>query len=257
MASINGLKLKNVKTWMGREGKACQGDVYLDNEKICFWSQDGNGGMDTFDFERMYSENSFIEVIKELYKDKPYCYTYGGKECKIDYDVDLLMADIMDLEETEKTFLKFNTKGFKGILVIENDFYQNTIGLDNSHINMTDEQLKANFKIYINQFIQKHGKENIKIEIYRSVKDFDIGIPIKKEQLYDVRKLTEFYKWETIILSDRVISKDAFEHLDTEEQNRLLTLDFIPSKKDYCFYEKNYLLSLEKETEKDIELVER
>lgn len=46
MASINGLTVKNTTTWLGREGYATQGDLYLGDEKIGFWSQDGNGGED-------------------------------------------------------------------------------------------------------------------------------------------------------------------------------------------------------------------
>lgn len=250
MASINGLKLKNVKTWMGREGEACQGDVYLDNEKICFWSQDANGGIDTYDFEKMYNEEKFYAVIKELYKEKPVIY----KDLKVDYDADLLMGDILNLDDLEQVFLSKNRNN-KGMMAISNTFYRTIISLSKDECTLSDDELKEKYKEDIDSFTNYY-KLDTDIQIFRDIKDFDRGTPIQKEQLYDIRKINEFYKWETIILSDRVISKDAFEHLDTEEQNRLLTLDFVPSKKDYCFYEKNYLLSLEKEPKKEKEELE-
>ena len=36
MASINGLTLKKIKYFEGREGTAAQGDLYLGNKKIAF-----------------------------------------------------------------------------------------------------------------------------------------------------------------------------------------------------------------------------
>lgn len=257
MASIHGLRLKNIKTWMGREGEACQGDIYLGDEKICFWSQDGNGGMDTFDCERMYSEHNLTKVIKELYKNKPIIYYNNGKEMKMEYSIDLVMGDLLELNDLQNNYVKFRSKGFQGLFVISNMFYQKCIALPNNLCKLTNAELLAEFAKEIKEFENSKGKEDLQIRIFRDIKDFDIGEPIKKEQLYDVRKLNEFYKWETIILSDRTISKNEFELLSSEEQNKILELDFISSKKDYCFYEKNYLLSLEKEEPmKDIELEE-
>lgn len=43
MASINGLTVKKLKYFEGKEGAAAQGDLYLGNKKIAFWSQDANG----------------------------------------------------------------------------------------------------------------------------------------------------------------------------------------------------------------------
>ncbi len=254
MASINGLKIKNVKTWMGREGEASQGDVYLGDEKICFWSQDGNGGIDTYDFERMYSEKNFNAVIKELYKEKPLIY----QQTKIDYDADLLMGDILNLDDLEQAFLS-HCGHDKGMLVISNTFYRNITPLSKNECTLSDDEIRKKYRNNIDSF-SNYYKLDTDVAIFRSIKDFDKGILIKKEQLYDVRKINEFYKWETIILEDKMITKEEFDKLSSEEQQKILTLDFIPGKKDYCFYEKNYLLSLTKEPAKEtkeLELDER
>ena len=51
MANINGIEIKAIKTFLGTEGYARQGNVYLDKKKIGFFSEDGNGGCDWIDFE--------------------------------------------------------------------------------------------------------------------------------------------------------------------------------------------------------------
>lgn len=254
MASINGLKIKNVKTWEGREGEANQGDVYLGDEKICFWSQDGNGGIDTYHFEKMYSENKFNAIIKELYKDKPIIY----KDMKTNYDADLLMGDILNLDDLEQIFLS-NNRDYKGIMVISNLFYRNIVPLGKNECDLSDSKLKEIYRSSIDSFSNYYHLETT-VDIFRSIKDFNRGTPIKKEQLYDVRKINDFYKWESIILENKTITKEEFDLLDSKEQQKILELDFVPSKKDYCFYEKNYLLNITKEPEKetkDLELDER
>lgn len=254
MASINGLSIKNVKTWMGREGEACQGDVYLGNEKICFWSQDGNGGIDTYDFERMYSESKFISLIKELYKDKYINYN----ETKIKYNVNLVMEDLVELNALHNQYIKNRSKGFQGMFVIINSFYRQSFALSKAMCKLTNAELLAKFNKEVNEFSNTRGKNDIEIRIFRDIKDFDIGEPIKKEQIYDVRKLNKFYDWKAIILSDKMITKESFEQFSNDEKTKILALDFVPSKKDGYFYEKDYLLSLEKEEQsKDIELEER
>lgn len=254
MASIHGLSIKNVKTWMGREGEAIQGDIYLGNEKICFWSQDGNGGIDNYDFERMYSESKFISLIKELYKGKHITYN----EMKIEYDVDLVMEDLTELNDLQNEYIKYRTRGFQGMFVISNPFYRKSIALSKDMSKLTNAELLAEFNKEVNEFGNSKGKNDLEIRIFRDIKDFDIGEPIKKEQLYDVRKLNEFYDWEAIILSDKMITKESFEQLSNDKKTKIFVLDFVPSKKDGYFYEKDYLLNLEKEEQsKDIELEER
>ena len=51
MANINGIEIKAIKTFLGTEGYARQGNVYLDKKKIGFFSEDGNGGCDWIGFE--------------------------------------------------------------------------------------------------------------------------------------------------------------------------------------------------------------
>ena len=45
MATIYGFSLKGIKTFKGREGEGCQGDIYYDGKKVGWYSDNADGGM--------------------------------------------------------------------------------------------------------------------------------------------------------------------------------------------------------------------
>ena len=71
MASINGLTVKKLKYFEGKEGAAAQGNLYLGNKKIAFWSQDANGCVeDNLDMEPGYSEQKLRQAIIAAHPEK-------------------------------------------------------------------------------------------------------------------------------------------------------------------------------------------
>ena len=71
MARINGICVKDLNRFYGHEGELLwQGNVYLDQKKICFWSQDSHGGPDHFTFESEYDEQLFNQAISQRNPDK-------------------------------------------------------------------------------------------------------------------------------------------------------------------------------------------
>lgn len=255
MASINGLSLRNIKQWEGREGPACQGSLYLGDTKICFWSQDGNGGMDTYDFERMFSEEKFNEIINDIYQDKKYSYNFGGEEHQMNYDTDLLMIDIVELEEKEQEFKKYCTRGYKGIAIISNWGFQQLNPLTSEDILLNDDELKGKLSFKINEFVKKHGKDELKVEFFRGKKDFYIGKEIDIKELYNIRKLKDFYSWDSIQLPDKLLTKDEFLKMSNEDQTKYLNMEVIPSDSFGLFFEKDYYLEKNKQdTDKDFEM---
>ena len=50
MANINNLKVDNINYFNSKNGEMCQADVIFSGKKIGYWSQDGNGGEDDYDF---------------------------------------------------------------------------------------------------------------------------------------------------------------------------------------------------------------
>ena len=255
MASINGLSLRNIRQWVGREGPACQGSLYLGDTKICFWSQDGNGGMDIYDFERIFSKEKFNNVIDEIYQDKKYSYTFGNEEREMKYDVDLLMIDIVELEEKEQDFKKYCTRGYKGIAIVSNWRVRQLYPLTSEDILLNDNELKGKLSFKINKFVEENGKDELKVEFFRDKKDFHIGKEIDVKNLYDIRRLKDFYSWDSIQLPDKLLTKDEFLKMSNEDQNKYLNMEVIPSNSFGLFFEKDYYLEKNKqENDKDFEM---
>lgn len=255
MASINGLTIKNKVTWLGREGYATQGDIYLGNEKIGFWSQDGNGGEDRYELIEKYSETKLFNTIKNLYKDK----VISSDGINLKYDIDLLMSDLSELQEIENEYRQNYYYRDKGIAVILNPYFRKTIKLPSNNHNVDEDLVKLYIKKEVDEFKKEHGSENINVKIFRDFKDFDVGTPIKKEDLYNYKKLKETFGWQIIIMYDKTISKEEFDKLDKSIQQELLDTEVICSNKNGCYYEKEYFLQFNKvENNKDeIELEER
>ena len=64
MANIRGISIKTVKHFIGTEGPAYQGNIYIGSKKVAFWSQDGNGGPDWFDMMNGFSKKKLVEVMR-------------------------------------------------------------------------------------------------------------------------------------------------------------------------------------------------
>ena len=250
MASINGLTIKNPTTWLGREGYATQGDLYLGDEKIGFWSQDGNGGEDRYELEEKYSDIKLYKVVKQLYKDK----VLTSNRISINYDIDLLMSDLLELQEMEKEYRKNFYYNDNTMAVILNPYFRKTIKLPPTNRNVDDELIKLSIKKEIDEFRKEHGSDDIEVKIFRSYKDFDIGTPIKKEDLYNFQKLKDVFKWDTLILNDRTIKKETFSDLDLATKDKLSNIEVICSNKSGCYYEKDYFLQFNREDKSNDEI---
>ena len=70
MANIRGISIKAVKHFIGTEGPAYQGNVYIGSKKVAFWSQDGNGGPDWFDMMNGFSKKKLVEAMKPYVDQK-------------------------------------------------------------------------------------------------------------------------------------------------------------------------------------------
>lgn len=70
MANIRGISIKAVKHFIGTEGPAYQGNIYIGSKKVAFWSQDGNGGPDWFDMMNGFSKKKLVEAMKPYVDQK-------------------------------------------------------------------------------------------------------------------------------------------------------------------------------------------
>lgn len=112
MASINGITVKNLKWFRGSEGDAAQGNLYIGNKKVGFWSQDADGAfMDTFESNMIDTERLTLKMAEGHPKVK-----IGDIE--LDYTPEMFMQELIDLIEDEKEYKKAVKKGYGGVYMI-------------------------------------------------------------------------------------------------------------------------------------------
>lgn len=190
MASINGLTVKKLHYFQGREGIAAQGDLYLGNKKIAFWSQNANGCIeDDLDMEPGYSEWKLRQAIKEAHPEKHEEKTaQNGVPYTLDYELESLMTDLLSLKETEKAWKRAVKAGYSGLLEITDGFHVshwNLSGLlyDNG-VRTAEEVMKKIPEKQLDEALASMFKnEPPKESVFWSKEDFIIGAPLKLDNI--------------------------------------------------------------------------
>ena len=187
MASIHGISVKGMKKFLGHEGEPLyQGNLYLGNKKIGFWSQDAHGGVcDNFVFDAPWGwkmQKKLNEWIVKMNADKA---IHGGtpeKPFVIEYDLEHLLSDYISLSLDEKEYKKAVKAGFSGILIASDGFHCVSWRLPERYTKMTDEKLLEEMNDIIVEAKRSFFKEDKfykhTVKIYRSPEDFTIGKPI-------------------------------------------------------------------------------
>lgn len=191
MASINGITVKALKQFRGHEGEPLfQGNLYLGNKKIGFWSQDSHGGCDNIYLDAPYSKAKLREKVKTLnqHHNRTFART-GGSAFILEYDLELLFGDLMVMQADEKDYKKAVKNGFKGVLLITDGYHIFGWNLDQTETNLRDEVLIHKYSKAIDDGKKKHKffKEDRftkhEIKIYRSVDDFNVGEKINIDDI--------------------------------------------------------------------------
>ena len=104
MANIRGISIKAVKHFIGTEGPAYQGNIYIGSKKVAFWSQDGNGGPDWFDMMNGFSKKKLVEAMK------PYV---DQKSIELKIIEESFMYNLLWLNQAEKEFKKVQKKDIR------------------------------------------------------------------------------------------------------------------------------------------------
>lgn len=164
MASINNLMVKNVNYFMTKNGEMCQGDVYLKGKKIGFWSQDGNGGEDNYDFDL-----GLLTKLAEKYKKK-LPHNFVLKEY---FDEFMLLHEVVQFNDFEELYKKNISKGYPTTICVTN-------GLEYQSIGTKDEQNASTIKI-IDEIKEKlshsyMGDCDVIVYTFKSPFDFTISI---------------------------------------------------------------------------------
>lgn len=118
MASIKGFSLKSIKTFMGRDGYGCQGNIYYKGKKVGWYNDAGDGGMADINFDgtfehRKAMEKVLTDTMYEYYKEHP----LTGEYADLPVDNELFMAELVKLIDFEKFYKKGIAKGYKFMAV--------------------------------------------------------------------------------------------------------------------------------------------
>ena len=181
MAAINGITVKAVKEFQGHEGESLyQGNLYLSGKRLGFWTQDAWSGPDRFNLGGKFSEKLLSEAVKKLNPDKVYMGI-------VEYDLELLLNDYIVLWQDEKEYKKAVKAGYGGIVVATDGYHVTTWKIPKSYAEMTNEALLKAMDSLIEKAKKRFFKEDevIKhvVKVYRSLEDFNIGAPIKLEDI--------------------------------------------------------------------------
>lgn len=171
MAKFHGFEIKNMKTFMGMEGYGTQGTVYLNGKKLCFWSNDGNGGEDRFDLP--FDAKRKLDAL--CADQIPECALTLPDGDIMPADLSLVLAHLADLKDLEKDWKKGSNKGYSLVELIDIE---------------TDEsafyQIKSTNRTDITRWLVKYSDEEVAklgfgetaTRIYTSEENFDIGEPL-------------------------------------------------------------------------------
>lgn len=217
MASINGISVKGMKEFFGHEGETlCQGNLYLNNKKIGFWSQDAHGAIcDNFIMENGYSETLLRDMVKKVNADKAHMAGPENNRFLLEYSLDFLMGDYITLFEDEKLYKNAVKKGYAGIVVASDGYHTVAWSLGSSYMAKNDDELlkaldsdiqKAKQGFWAEDNFTKHT-----VKIYRSPDDFVIGEPI---QLKDIERKP---KLQDSIESCEQVNKKTTEKSDKDK----------------------------------------
>ncbi len=171
MAKIHGIELKGIKTFRDHEGASiAQGNIYVEGKKVGEWSQDSWGGPDIYRMSNGYSERAFCDAVKKVHPQ-----TKKFDKFEIEYDLDILMGELLELTNEEKDYKKFVKSGYPTLCTISDGCVSISWGLRST--NGLTESLKSKLLAEA----QKNGirTDSATISLKTSLADFIVGDPIR------------------------------------------------------------------------------
>ena len=164
MAKINGIEVKSVKSYVGHEGLCYQGNVYKNGKKLGFWSQDGHGGPDDFDFDESLLDEACSNFKEGFPDDYPYKEFSDSKE--------VFMHELVELKNTEKDCNKEFKKGYPAIYYMTDGYHYTWLALPKD---LTLEEVKTTYPTQVEQMSSQMFKNGYFECIYRPG-EFDITV---------------------------------------------------------------------------------
>lgn len=155
MAMIYGVTVKGLKVFRDHEGApCCQGNVYLNNKKLGFWSQDSWGGPDQIDFDSKLLQPAVDAYKAAGFVEDRYMDVFNA-ECLLG-----ALADLMDMEKKFKSGIK---RGYSTLVM-------NYFGSGFWSTCSAEKVMES--KAYKDLVEKSHGE---KVSIYTSLEDFQVA----------------------------------------------------------------------------------
>lgn len=168
MASINGVSLKGIKTFRGHEGeRLTQGNIYIDDKKVGFWSQDAWGGPDSYEADN--PEIKLYEMIRERADRFKEGYPENGSYRDLENEPDVFMGHLVNLTSDEKTWKKYRKQGYPYLVVVTNNWkvimsaFKNKVNADMFGAEQAETETQQ-------------GKRKFKYYVYSNQEDFNVTV---------------------------------------------------------------------------------
>ena len=193
MASINGITVKSLKKFRGHEGEPLyQGNIYLGNKKIGWWSQDSHGGCDNIHLDEQYNVSKLEGKVRLHNLNKETTHTRrDGSTFTLEYSLDRLFGDLMELKIDEDMFKDAIKNGFTGLLLVTDGYHVFGWNLSEKDMEHNNDAILRKFHNAIedgkkeHKFYKEDGFTKHEIKIYRSADDFKVG---KAISLNDIKR---------------------------------------------------------------------
>lgn len=149
MAKIKGIELKNIKKFRGHEGEELmQGNIYYNNKKVGFYSQDSWGGPDivNLDYDLDADTRDKVNDIMENYiggklfekLDNLYNETYHVDFKYEQKGYEYLFMDLLQLKDHEDLYKKYKKKhGWDNIAIIYNDLFSRGVFVSHDKVDLS------------------------------------------------------------------------------------------------------------------------
>lgn len=180
MASLYGMTIKSLKSFEGMDGTAYQGNLYLGNRKIAFWSQDVHGAVeDRVDMLPAYSYEKLEDSLKKV--------RHPQDEVENEYVFELCMEDLVQMILDEKEYKKARKKGYETYAVVTDGYHSVEVNYKEEYTGKQKDELREKLMKdeEVQQIMNEHffkEKETV-IKIYSSPDDFIIGDAILIEDI--------------------------------------------------------------------------
>ena len=162
MAKINGIQIKNIKTFKDHEGcPIAQGTVYYKGKKLGEWSQDSWGGPDIYRFDERILNEELEKFKKSDLVDRRY------REFT---SLDSLLGAVINLADDEKSFKRGVKKGYTALVLFDNGCTAEGYFCMGTKAEIRKSKNFADF------CIGKSAEDIKKIRIYTCLEDFDIAV---------------------------------------------------------------------------------